>query len=222
MKISKETIEVLKNFATINSNIIIKPGNVLKTVAPQKNILAEVEIAENFNREVGIWDLNKFLGAVSLFKDPDFDFQENSVIISSGGSSLTYFYADSSLLTPVPEKFTMPDAETRFDLNEAHLNEMFRASGVLKIPDLVVEGRKDGVYMSVSEKRSDTSNTFNIKVSESNGPCFSAGMKIEYLKLMDGDYHVAMSSKKISQFTHAKKKLVYYIALNPDSKWIKA
>ena len=88
---SKQTLDLLKNFASINSNILIKPGDTFKTISPVKNIMAVATVPEIFDTEFGIWDLNKFLGTVSLFDTPSFEFGERSVTISgSGGSSVNY------------------------------------------------------------------------------------------------------------------------------------
>ena len=61
MSLSKETLSILKNFSTLNSNILIKPGNVISTVTPAKNIMAQATVSETFDQEIGIFDLSKFL-----------------------------------------------------------------------------------------------------------------------------------------------------------------
>ena len=48
MKLSKDTIEVLKNFYDINQSIVVKKGNKLKTVNTLKNILAHATVKEDF------------------------------------------------------------------------------------------------------------------------------------------------------------------------------
>ena len=74
MKISEETIDVLKNFSTINQNLLIKQGNVLTTMSSMKNIMAKATVKEDFPQEVAIYDLNEFLSAISIFQKPEFDF----------------------------------------------------------------------------------------------------------------------------------------------------
>ena len=82
MRLSKETYNILKNFAAINSNILINPGNVLKTMSAGKNIYVEAKVTEDFDVAVPIWDLNKFLGVVSMFANPDLEFHDTYVVIS--------------------------------------------------------------------------------------------------------------------------------------------
>ena len=102
--ISKTTLSILKNFASMNSNILVKPGNVIKTITPSKSGMAEAVIEETFDVEFGIWDLNKFLGLVSLFNNPQFEFGEKSVSITgSNGSVVKYNYSEPRLLT-YPQK----------------------------------------------------------------------------------------------------------------------
>ena len=105
MKISIETLNILKNFSTINSSLVVKKGNVLRTISPAKNILANFTCPENFDNDFAVYDLNEFLGGLSLFKDPDFDFTDPSyLLIKSGGSKVKYFFSDPSVITEPPEK----------------------------------------------------------------------------------------------------------------------
>ena len=57
MKLSSETLGVLKNFGNINTGILFKKGKTLKTVSNHKNILAEVVIQEDIPVDFGIYDL---------------------------------------------------------------------------------------------------------------------------------------------------------------------
>ena len=68
MKLSDETINILKNFSSINQSLLFKQGNVLKTISGLKTIFAEVTIQENFPKEFAIYDLNKFLAKVPYTK----------------------------------------------------------------------------------------------------------------------------------------------------------
>ena len=100
MKLSKNTLDILKNFSTINSNILVEPGNVIKTVSPVKNVMSQATVKEKFDCQFGIWDLGKFLGTISLFEDPDFSFDDKHVTISgSNGTKVTYYYSEPKLLT---------------------------------------------------------------------------------------------------------------------------
>ena len=98
MKISKETVSILKTLANVNTNILLTPGSKLATISPQKNIVAEITVAESFPEEFGIYDLNEFLGVLSLFSDAELEFTDKQVTLSEGRSSIKYFAADASIL----------------------------------------------------------------------------------------------------------------------------
>jgi hypothetical protein len=222
MKISNDTLNVLKNFAGINSNIVVKPGNVLRTLSASRNIFAEAKVAETFDCEFGIYDLNKFLATVSLFKDPEFDFYEKYVTISgSGGNSkINYFYSDSSLLTSPPKNFNMPAHQIEFTMNTRDFNELLRASAVLQAPDLAIVANNSSIELKVHDKRDDTSHQYVTEVgsNESDVKCH-AYLKTENLKLIPGDYTVCVSNKNISEFSNNNNNIRYWISLELDSVW---
>lgn len=149
MRLSKETYNILKNYAAINSNILIQPGNLLKTISPGKNIYVTAKVTEDFDVEVPIWDLNKFLGIVSMFNNPDLEFYDTHVIITNGRSSVTYYYSEPSLLTVPTKEMKMPNAVTKFDLDEKDLNEVLKASSILQVSDLRMIGQDGKFIISV-------------------------------------------------------------------------
>ncbi|HCT54547.1 MAG TPA: hypothetical protein DF712_19045, partial [Balneola sp.] len=125
VKLSKETLNIFKNYSTINSNILVKPGNTISTVTPAKNLMAEAKVAETFDVEFGVWDLSKFLGTISLFQDPDFEFNDEFVLIRSGtGSCVKYYYAEPSLLTVPTKTVQMPETVVSFNLTESSFSEI--------------------------------------------------------------------------------------------------
>lgn len=214
MRLSRETISVLKNFASINSNILIKPGNVLKTKTSGSNLYAEAKIHEDFEVEVPIWDLNKFLGVISMFSNPDLEFGEKYVDISNGKSSVRYFYSPPSLLT-VPTrdiKFAKPIAS--FLLDEKDLNEMQKASSILQVSNLKIIGENGKLMINVDEAGNNTSNNFSLLIDENySGPDYEGKLNISDLKLMPGSYKVELTDTIITKFTHESGSLFYYIAI---------
>lgn len=222
MKISNETLNILKNFAGINSNIIIKPGNVLNTLSASKNIYAEAKVTETFDVEFGIYDLNKFLATVSLFKDPEFDFQEQHVVIKNGSSDsrINYFYSDTALLNAPPKNFKMPPHQIEFDLNNKDFNELLRASAVLQAPDLAIVAHSKDIELRVNDKRDDTSHQYMVRVADNakNVNC-QVFLKTENMKFVAGDYTVKVSNKNISEFQNKNSGIRYWISLELDSVW---
>ena len=223
MKLSEHTVDVLKNFASINQNLVIKEGSTLTTMSAMKNIVAKAEVEESFDKEVAIYDLNEFLASISLFANPVLEFDEGFVTIKEENNpknSLKYFYSDPSVVTSPNKTITMPSKEVSFKLNGENLNKLKRAAGVIQAPDLVLEKKNTDVFLTVKDKKNDTANTFSIDVDTvADGSDFKFFFKVENLKLMDGDYEVDISSKNISHLASSNKDVEYWVALEPESSY---
>ena len=222
MKLSEHTVEVLKNFATINQNLVIKEGSTLTTMSAMKNIVAKAEVEESFDKEVAIYDLNEFLASISLFTNPILEFDEGFVTIKEENNpknSLKYFYSDPSVVTSPNKTITMPSKEVSFKLNGENLNKLKRAAGVIQAPDLVLEKKDVGVFLTVKDKKNDTANTFSLDVNTQSDGDFNFYFKVENLKVMDGDYDVEISSKNISHLSSKSKDVEYWVALEPESSY---
>ena len=223
MKLSEHTVDVLKNFASINQNLVIKEGSTLTTMSAMKNIVAKAEVEESFDKEVAIYDLNEFLASISLFTNPILEFDEGFVTIKEENNpknSLKYFYSDPSVVTSPNKTITMPSKEVSFKLNGENLNKLKRAAGVIQAPDLVLEKKNTDVFLTVKDKKNDTANTFSIDVDTvADGSDFKFFFKVENLKLMDGDYDVDISSKNISHLASSNKDVEYWVALEPESSY---
>ena len=216
MKLSNETREVLKNFSTINQNLLVKNGNVINTMSAMKNIVSKATIPDTFNTEFAIYDLNEFLSALSLFKDPTLDFTDKEVKLKEegGGSSLNYFFSDPSIVTAPKTEITMPSVDVEFTFTQDTFNQILKASAVLGVPDVVLKGTAGGaIDLTVTDRKNDTSNDFSITVGENSPSDFTYFFKVENLKLLSGDYKVEVSSKGISHFTNVNKPVEYFIAL---------
>ena len=223
MKLSEHTTSVLKNFASINQNLVIKEGKTISTMSAMKNIVAKAEVDEDFPREIAIYDLNEFLAALSLFNNPVLDFSENHVMITEEGktgNSLKYFYSDPSVVTTPSSEITMPETEVKFSLDSSDLSKVQRAASVIGSPDLVLEKNGTGSYLTVKDKKNDTANNYSLDVdAEGNGE-YNFFFKVDNLKLLPTNYDVEVSSKNISHFkSQAGNAVEYWIALEPESSY---
>lgn len=214
MRLSKETFNLLKNFAEINSNLLIKPGNRIKTMSAGRNIYAEATVQEEFDTEIGIWDLNKFLGVVSMFANPDLEFNEKYVDISNGRSSVRYYYSEASLLTTPPRELKMPDVSVTFDLDESNLNEILKASRILQVSDVKIVGSDGELKITVDDNSNSTSNSFSVVIDENyTGSDYEGTINVAEIKFLPGSYKVELSNSIISRFTHDTQPISYYIAI---------
>jgi hypothetical protein len=218
MKLSDNTLTVLKNFAGINNSILVKQGTRLRTISVAKNILAEAEITEEFPREFAIYDLNQFLNGLGLHQDPDLDFTEDShITIREGKRRVKYFYADPNVIVSPPDKdIQLPSQDVCFQLDSVTLEKLIKAAGVYQLPDLSAVGQAGVIRLVVRDKKNDTSNEYSIVVGETDKE-FIFNFRVENIKIIPGAYDVVVSSKLLSQFTNKKYNLKYYIALEPDS-----
>ena len=161
MKLSTNTVQVLKNFASINQNLVIQEGNEIKTMSAMKNIVAKATVEETFPKQVAIYDLNEFLGCLSLFKNPILTFNDTSVTITEendgNGDSLEYMYSDPSVVTTPSKDITMPSEEISFTLTDAMLSKLSKSAGMIGAPDLLLEKNK----LTVRDKKNDSGNCYS-------------------------------------------------------------
>ncbi|QFG06317.1 DNA polymerase sliding clamp [Synechococcus phage S-SCSM1] len=220
MKLSDSTVNILKNFSNINQSLLFKEGKKLRTISVMKNILAEVEVTEEFPKDFGIYDLNQFLNGLSLHQSPELDIENDSyMVIREGKMRSKYFFADPNVIISPPEKdIVLTSEEISFDLNTQQLDKLLKASAVYQLPDLSVVGENGVVKLVVSDRKNDTSNDFSIIVGETEHK-FSFNFKVENIKILPGSYQVSISKKLLSKFVNSDKNLTYWIALEPDSSY---
>jgi len=224
MNLSNETVSVLKNFATINQNLVIKPGSSISTMSAMKNIVASAEVKEDFPTEFAIYDLNEFLASLSLFEKPNLDFNDDFVVMTENGTTLKYWYSDPSVVTTPTKEITMPECEISFSLENNMLSSVQKAAAVIGVPDMVLEGMDNGIaLLKVTDKKNATANDYAVKVDVNNDDGknlpYKFWFKVENLKLLSGTYDVGISSKNISHFVNANVDIQYWIALEPESKY---
>ena len=227
MNLSNETVSVLKNFASINQNLVIKSGSSISTMSAMKNIVASAEVKEDFPTEFAIYDLNEFLASVSLFDKPSLDFKDDFVVMTEDGSSgkvLKYWYSDPSVVTTVTKEITMPECEVSFSLENGLLSNVQKAAAIIGVPDMVLEGMDSGIaLLKVTDKKNATANDYAVKIDVNNDDGknhpYKFWFKVENLKLLSGTYDIGVSSKNISHFVNTNVGIQYWIALEPESKY---
>ena len=225
MKLSTETISVLKNFGAINQGIFFKKGKTLKTVSGHKNILAEVTIKEEIPADFGVYDLNNFLSVVSMHKDdPSFEFDNNHVIIvgNKGRSKVKYrFCAAHMIVTPPEKELSMPEAEISFELKAEDFDWILRAASILNCPHVAVESDGQTINLITLDTQNDSAHTDSLELgSNESGNKYRMVFKTENIsKVLPGSYDVSVSSKGISQFKNKTIPLQYYISTEQGSKF---
>lgn len=219
MKLSEKTIDLLENFSSINQSILVKKGTKLRTISVMKNILAEAEVDENFEKDFGIYDLPQFLNGVGMMNDPDIDLEHDSYMVIREGQTtkVKFAFADPEVIVTPPEKcISLPGEDVCFQLQSTQLQKLLKASSVYQLPDLAAIGDGEQIVLSVRDKKNDNSNEFSLIVGKTDKE-FEFNFKIENIKLIPGSYDVVISRKLLSKFTNHDYSLDYFIALEPDS-----
>ena len=219
MKVSERTTNLLKNYANINQSIEFREGNILRTVSPLNTILASVEITEELSKTFPIYELNRFLGTLSLFDDPELDFTDNGVTMSDSKHEATYRYCGSSSMfqTPPEKDITFPEPEVEFQLTQELFRKTINAANTLGLPEIVVEGDGSEIKLLVSDTGNVSSDNFSTKVG-STDKTFHMIFKTEnFSTIAEGAYNVSLSSKRISHFKREGDSLQYWIALEQNS-----
>ena len=218
--LSKKTLDVLKNFSTINSSIVFRKGSTVRTISNAENILAKFTGEEVFPVDFAIYDLSQFLSGISLFSDPQLEFDnENFVSIRGGRQSARYYFSDPEItLKSAPEKnVKFPGSDLQFNLSGEDLIQLQKASAVYSLPDLTFQTEEgvNEIKLILRDKENDTSNTYEQSISGCCTGSYSLDVKIENIRLLPGDYTVKVSKHLISEWTNQNADLTYYIALEP-------
>jgi len=219
MKLSENTINILKNFATINPSLLIHPGDMLTTMSPVKSIYAMANVEESFPKQCAIYELSKFLGITSLFKEPELDFGDRQVKLVSGRQSVNYTYADPSMVVaPDPNKsINFPAADIEFSISQEELQRVVRATGVLGLPDIAVTGDGLSILVTATDSKNPTADVFSIEVGQTD-KIFNMIFKGEnIIKLISGNYNVMISSRGLSKWV--TDKVSYYVATEANSSF---
>lgn len=221
MIISDDTLKVLQNFASVNPNLVLKPGQKVRTISEAKNIMAIAEITEDFPLEFGVYDLNEFLSVHGLIENATLSFDDKSLTMSNGDQKIKYYFAETDILTQPTKDITMPDAEVGINLTEKVLDQIKKAASVLGHMELSLSGDNGVVTASVLDVKDSTANTFDIVVDKDNNckETFNFVVNIPNLKLLPGDYYVSISSKLISNWQNTNYPVEYFIALERTSSY---
>ena len=214
MKLSNETITLLKNYSTINPSVLFKQGNTIATISPQRSIFAKASITEDVPRQFAVAELNKFLGVLSMFKDPELNFNDNYVEICSGSKKVRYTYADvSAIITPPEKELKFPESEVEFELKADDLNAAVKALSVMSLPELAITGDGENVMIQAISSKNSTADNYSQVVTTTDKK-FRAILKTENLKLLNKDYKVSVA-KNIVKFE--ADDITYFVAVEANS-----
>ncbi len=218
MKLSENTLSVLKNFSAINSGLVLQKGNLQKTISPEKSILVEAELEDAIPSQFGIYDLNQFLGNVTTLASPELEFTENSVLMSDGSITFNYYSCSTNLIVSPPDKeLKLKQVDVSFALTNVVLSKLLKLAAMNNLSHLSVVGKNGEIRLQMHERANDTSNYASFKLNDYEGADFIASFKVDNIKLVPGDYDVEIQLGAFAKFTASsgvfKDKIKYFIAL---------
>lgn len=219
MKFSERTLTILKNFATINPSIVFKPGKQLRTISPQKTVMAMATIEDEIPSEACVYDMSRFLSTCALFGEPEIQFEGNHFVVSQGKKNTRYYFADKSMVIAPPEKeINIPSKDVEVEVEWADLQSVIKAAGVLQLPEIAFVGDGSTCSLKAIDSNSTTGDTFGIELGETSDK-FQLIIKTENLKLIPQTYKVTLCSKGISKFEGAD--VTYFVAIESKSTYNK-
>jgi hypothetical protein len=215
--LSQTTLNILKNFATINASIVITEGNVLRTISNAENIVATAVVEETFPQTFAIYDLNQFLSGMSLFDNPVLVFDNSDYVTIQGGRSRTkYYFSDPeiTLKTSPNKKVNYPGSDIQFNLTASDISGIQKAKAIYDIPDLNITSKEE-IVLSVKDNEDTGSNTYELIVPGTFTGEHCLKVKVDNIRLLTGDYSVGVSKQYITEWKNLNLDLTYYIALEP-------
>ena len=214
MKLSNETLSVLKNFAGINQSLEFKKGNKLTTISSGKSVLAQASLKEEIPQNFCVYDLNQFLSVHSMFKgDVELEFDSSNVIFKGGRSKLKYRMASKDMIVTPPEKeIKLGEVDCSFTMSDLDYAEITKATSVLSSPNMTVKSDGENIELVASDAKDDSQHTNSIVVGTGNGKSYSIVFKTDNIKMIPGSYDVQISFKGFAHFKNTKEDIQYWVA----------
>lgn len=217
MILSKETVDILKNFQTINPSILVRPGNVISTIAPSESMFARATVLETFPKQFCFYDLTRFLGLLSLADKSEIEFEDNYAIINQGYSKIKYTYCNPELITSPPDKsIVLPDEYCQFTLKADVLQNVIKAMSILGFNELWFSGEEGKLFVQTANSKNVSSDNYKTEIGDTD-KTFNAIVEADKLKLLSNDYLVTVCQQGM---IHLKSDNVdYWIALQEKSEF---
>jgi len=213
MKISKQTLSILKNFAAINQSIVLEKGHEVSTVSHAGNIFARFKAPEDFPEEVPLYDLPEFLSALSLFQDSEQKFKKDHVVLSDGTQTLKYSYSESNVVTKAPKiaEEQLANPLGVFKLTHAELTNLIKAAPVCKADEIVFESKDRKVSLKAHSKSKPDLNNYAVGIGGQCDSDFEVRLSFDSFKMIEDDYEISLYDSFI-RFNNETAGLEYIIA----------
>lgn len=204
----KKTIDVLRNFASINQGILVSEGNELKTMSVMKNVFAKAKVPDEFDREFAIYDLNEFISTLSLLDSPELEYKKEYLAIRSGRTNIRYHYSSPAIIVSPPrDKEIKVVSQMSFKLTGKELEALLKAAAVMKLQQMEISDNQIKVFNSDS-----SGNLYTVDIETKKDDVVGKKViNVDNVKLLPGDYDVEVS-ERVVKFTSADGDVEYIIA----------
>jgi hypothetical protein len=221
MKIGNETLQLLKNFASINTNIVFKPGNNIATISTGRNIFAKTTIKEEIPIEFAIYDLNSMLAMLTLINDQEVEFGEKCLYVSSAAGKFEYYYSNPEIVIAAPSGEIEHEEIYKFRITTEDIHMLMKAAAITGSPTISVTSKDGAVSLSVADRKNATASNFTKFIGTHSEP-FDVFIAVQNLKVIPDTYDVCVAKipsgkAKFLHFKNEPKNLQYWIAVEPGS-----
>ena len=214
MKLTKDTLDVLKNFASINSGMEFKKGNTIRTMSSGKTVLARATLKDEFPQDFCVYDLNQFLSVHSMFDNTEIEFDDKNVIFKSGTKKSTKYRktAKEMIVTAPDKELSLPSVDITFTLTKEDFADLLKSASILQSPHIAVESQGDKIVLTTYNAKDDSAHTNSIEVGDGNGKKFKMVFLTDNLKMIPGAYDVEISAKGLATFKNKSVDIQYWVA----------
>ena len=222
MKLSDKTIKVLKNFSSINQSMLFRTGSTVRTKNAQDTIAAQAVVDEMFPFEFGIYDLNQFLGVVSLFETPEYEFTQSQVTIKERSKAVNYTFADPSMIVTPPQDKTLSIEEPDVNINVPgdKISAVLKAAAILQLKEVAISC--DGSQVYIEGLDTNQSDSYKEVIQDwTPESTFKFIFKTESFKMLPGDYNIKINKGGIAQFSSKRGDVLvtYWVAAESSSNY---
>ena len=215
MKLSENTISILKSFSGINPSIMFKEGNVLKTISPSKTVMAQATITDSIDGNAAVYDLSRFLSTISLFDDPEVEFGTDKFTIKGNRRRVNYTYtSENMIVSPGEKSVVLPSIDVSVKVTWDDFQSVIKAAGVLQVSDIAFVGEAGKIKLVATDTKNPTSDKYDVEISDFSGEDFDMHIKVDNLKLLPADYEIDLCSKGMAHFK--SDTVQYWIAVQTN------
>jgi len=214
MKLSENTLAILKNYANINTGIVLKPGKVVETVNQSSTLRSFANISETIPVVFGIYDLTTFLANVSQLggKDVNIQFDDHKLVLSNeSGFSLDYYGAEPQLIKHPTKEIIEITPDVEFTIHNQHFDKMLKLASLNSFKNFSFVGEDDGLYVKVFNvvDGNAVSNSGKFRIGDNPNGVFEARFLVENMKYLPLDYNVKLNHEGVAEFKSMDDNITY-------------